>query len=249
MNNTIFLASALDAYDKDELGNRIPKHFGNYNNILNNLKKHIKKYDNFLIIASDEINTDLTDMYSIPIIESFKITLPFKKYDILDTRTINNTNELIENADLIYLSGGHVPTENDFFNKINLKSLIQKNTSAVIIGVSAGSMNSADIVYSIPELEGEAIDSNFQKHLSGLGFTNINILPHYNDFIDFTLDGKSLMNDIVIPDSYSNKIYAINDGSYFIIENNKAHLYGNAFIIENGNIKEIGKENESTKIL
>ena len=38
------LTSYLDLCDKDENGNRIAKNFGNKNNILDNIKKYVKKY-------------------------------------------------------------------------------------------------------------------------------------------------------------------------------------------------------------
>ena len=86
----------LDLYDKDENGNRIPHHFGNENGILDLLKINIKKYDNFLFVASVEDNPEATDMYAGVTIESFKITLPFKEYKVLDGRTMNDAKKLIE---------------------------------------------------------------------------------------------------------------------------------------------------------
>ena len=48
-------------------------------------------------------------------------------------------------TDLIILAGGHVPTQNRYFQEINLKSLL-KNYQGVILGISAGTMNSAETV-------------------------------------------------------------------------------------------------------
>lgn len=240
---TIFLTSCFDAYDKDINGNRIAKHFGNSNNILDNLKKHIKKYDNFLFVASEETNTTNTDLYAKAIFDSFNLTLPFKKYTILDIRTLDNIDELIKNADFIYLCGGHLPTQNSFFNKINLKEKLE-NLECVICGGSAGSMNCADVVYCPPEVEGESLDINFKKYLKGLSLTNINILPHFSDFRNYILDNKKYIDEIILPDSFNHKIYAINDGTYFIISNNIITLFGEAYLIENGNIIKINDDNE-----
>ena len=236
--NTIFLTSYLDFDDEN---------FGNKNNILDNFKKYIKKYDNFLYIASDETNTEITDYYADIAFKSFDMTLPFKNYQILDIRTETIKEELIKNADFIFLCGGHVPTQDKFFKNINLKELL-KNTDAVICGGSAGSMNCATNIYCPPELEGESIDPNFNKYFPGLGLTNINILPHFNDYQDLILDNKKYIEDIIIPDSYKTDIYAIDDGSYFIINNNKTILYGEAYLIKNGKIEMINKDNEIKKI-
>ena len=129
MSNIIILASTMDLYYKDENGNKIATNFGNKNEILNNLKKYVKKFDNFLFVASNETNTEATDIYANVTFESFEKTLPFKNYQILDIRTENEAIELIESADLVFLSGGHVPTQNKFFNKINLKELLKKEAN------------------------------------------------------------------------------------------------------------------------
>ena len=42
-------------------------------------------------------------------------------------------------------------------------------------------MNSADIVYSQPEEEGEAVDPAYQRFLTGLNLTKTNLLPHYQE--------------------------------------------------------------------
>ncbi len=236
------LTSHLDLHDKDENGNRIAKNFGNNNKILDNIKKYVKRYNNFLFVASDEFNNEITDMYANVTFESFEKTLPFKNYYILDSRTEKIAYELIQNADLIFLCGGHVPTQNKFFNNINLREKIKK-TSALIIGGSAGAMNMADLVYCPPELEGEAIDPKFNKIYKGLGLTNINIFPHYDEIKDDLVDGIHIINEIVIPDSYKYDIYAINNGSYILIDD-KNYLYGEAYLIKNGKIKKINDNNK-----
>ena len=48
----VILTSCLDFYKKDENGNKTVHHFGNINGILDCLKSRIKKYDNFLFVAS-----------------------------------------------------------------------------------------------------------------------------------------------------------------------------------------------------
>jgi len=95
-------------------------------------------------------------------------------------------------------------------------------------------MNCADIVYCPPEIEGEAVNPTFKRYLKGLGLTKTNILPHYQDFKDYILDGKRYMEEIVLPDSYKTKVIAINDGSYIVIKNGNEKIYGESYIIENG---------------
>ena len=236
------LTSYIDLYDKDSVGNRIAKNFGNDNKILHNIKKYVKKYDNFLFVASNEFDNEVTDVYANLTFESFNMTLPFKNYYILDSRTEDIADELIQKADLIFLCGGHVPTQNKFFSNIDLKEKI-KNADALIIGGSAGAMNMAGIVYCPPELEGEAVDSNFNRFYEGLGLTNINVFPHYDELKDDLVDGIHVINEIVIPDSFKYDIYAINNGSYILIDD-KNYLYGEAYLIKDGKIEKINENDE-----
>lgn len=236
------LTSYLDTYDKDENGNRIAKNFCNENHILDILKKYILNYDNFLFVASDEYNFEATDVYANVTFESFNLTLPFKNYKILDSRTEKDANKLIKDADLIFLCGGHLPTQNKFFNRINLKDKLRE-IDAFIIGGLAGAMNMAENVYSIPELEGESIDSNFKRSLVGLGLTDINILPHYDAFTDVILDGKKFVEEIVLPDTYKRAVYALNNGSYILVDG-KNYLYGEAYLLKDGRINKINNNDE-----
>ena len=234
----VILTSCLNLYEKDENGNRVPHHIGNENGVFDIIKNNVEKCDNFLFVASDETNFEMTDMYASVTFKSFDMSLPFKKYSILDGRTKSDAKKLVEEADFIYVCGGHVPTQNKFFQNINLREII-KNANALILGVSAGSMNSADVVYCAPELEGESIDPNFQRYLKGLGFTNTNIMPHYNDCKDEVLDGKEYMKEIVAPDSFKKEIILINDGTFIVCSDNKETVYGEAYILKDGVITQI----------
>ena len=236
----LFLTSSLDAYEKDENGVKHPHDFGNENGILDNFKKYIKKYDNFLFVASQTEDENKTGIYANIIFKSFEMTLPFKNYRVLDHRTKDQAQDLIKNADFIYLCGGHVPSQLALFEQLNLRELI-KNTNAVICGGSAGSMDSADIVYCPPELDGEAKDKNFKRYRQGLGITNINIYPHWNpDLIDQEfLDGQNIFKDIMLEDSKTKPFVAFDDGTYILEIDGKAKLFGKAYYFENGTYTEI----------
>lgn len=239
----VILTSSLNLYEKDENGVKKAQKFPNDNGIIDVFKRYIKKYDNFLFVASIENEPAITENYARLTFESFSKTLPFTNYKVLDGRSAHHAKDLIKNADFIFLCGGHLPTQNEFFNKIGLKELL-KETNALICGGSAGSMNCANVVYCPPELEGESLDKNFNRYLKGLGFTNINILPHYNDFDGFVLDGKDYVNEIIMPDTYKTDVLAINDGSFVLIDdiNNKSFLFGEAYLIKNGKIEKINDD-------
>ena len=93
-------------------------------------------------------------------------------------------------------------------------------------------MNCAGTVYAGPEFEGEAIDPLYERWITGLGLTNINIFPHFQSLKDDYLDGLRLIEDITYADSVEHEIIALNDGSYILIEDGNATLHGEAYRIK-----------------
>ncbi len=140
--------------------------------------------------------------------------------------------------DVILFGGGHVPTQNVFFRRIGLKEKLA-NFNGIIIGISAGTMNAAGRVYAQPELPGEATDPDYVRWLPGLGLTELNILPHYQMERDNWLDGQRLYEDITYPDSVGHRFLAIPDGSYVLVEDGRATLYGEGYLIADGQIQQI----------
>ena len=233
----IILTSYLDFYEKDEQGNKIAHNFGNENGILDCLKLNTKKCENFLFVGNGMEGAKSEQYFKIAC-ESFAMTMPFKNYNVLNNGTKDRAKELVENADFIFLCGGHLPTQNAFFNEIGLKELL-KNTNALIVGGSAGSMNYADMVYCPPELEEEVEDNNFNRYLKGLGLTNINILPHFEEYQQMVICGKRYIEDVIVPDSHKTDIIALNNGSFIVIKDNQSTIYGESYLIKDGKIKEI----------
>jgi dipeptidase E len=105
--------------------------------------------------------------------------LKANSFDICDYRN-EQIIEKVNRYDVILLTGGHVPTQNRFFKKIDLKEKLA-NFDGLIIAWSAGSMNCAETVYAQPELDGEGIDQEFQRFIPGLGLTKFMIIPHFQD--------------------------------------------------------------------
>lgn len=150
--------------------------------------------------------------------------------------------------DVIILGGGHVPTQNAFFQRIGLREAIT-GFEGIVIGISAGTMNSAMTVYVQPELPGEAIDPAFSRFIPGLGLTEIMVLPHYQMLREETLDGLRIIEDITLPDSVGRKIYLLVDGSYILVKNGTSRLFGEGYLAEDGSLRKICGERESILIL
>ena len=238
-----YLTSHIGGHIKKD-GERIPTKLFADNGLLVSLQKRWKDNSNVLIISADENAVERNDSIVNTFAKSFPMSgLSIDRIIICDKRNIEIMNEM-DDYDVIILSGGHVPTQNRFFEKIKLRNRID-NYDGIVIGISAGTMNSAEIVYAQPELEGESIDQNYQRFLHGLGITKLMVLPHYQNLKDDMLDGKRLFEDITYPDSYGRKFYALVDGSYLLIENGITTLFGEAYLIKDGNIKQICEKDKS----
>lgn len=197
-----------------------------------------------MIISADADDVELNDSIK----EIFAASFPMSGLSISQMYICDNRNDKlvaeIADYDVLILAGGHVPTQNKFFERIRLKEHIN-NFDGILIGISAGTMNCAEVVYAQPELEGESIDKKYERFLSGLGITNFMILPHYQDIKDDILDGQHLFEDITYPDSYGREFYALEDGSYFMVEDKETTLFGAAYLIKDGEIKQICEKSKS----
>ena len=201
-----------------------------------------------LAICSDPDDYERTDFFCRSVQEGFKVSgVVFADYQIIDRRNQDEAFDLIQRAGLIILMGGHVPTQNRFFAEIHLRELLN-SYDGVIVGISAGSMNSADVVYAQPELEGEAVSPDYQRFLPGLNLTKTMILPHYQKNKDDVVDGLRIYEEIACPDSMGRKFYVLPDGSYLYVHNGREELRGEAWLIENGVMHKISEEGDTVAL-
>lgn len=198
-----------------------------------------------LFVCSDPDSPELTDSFGQNIADAFaEAGMEFKEFAILDRRNDENAQALIWESDLVILSGGHVPTQNAYFLEIGLSALLE-NYQGVLMGISAGTMNCAWEVYMQPEEEGES-DPEFQRFAPGLGLTDTNVLPHYQQVKDYTLDGLRLFEDVTYADSVGRCFLALVDGSYIYNDGEGELLFGEAYTIEDGILEQISQENDIT---
>ena len=208
------------------------------NQFVYNLFSCLPKHPRCLFICAAPDDPSFTDRVSAEMATAFREAgMIFSKLMKLDRRNQQDAQLLIWQADLIILSGGHVPTQNAFFHEIGLRELLQ-NYQGVVLGISAGSMNAAARVYAQPEEPGESAQS-FRRFYPGLGITTVNILPHYQQVKDYTLDGRRLYEDVTFADSYSECFYVFVDGTYLLIEDGQTFLYGKAYCLQDGKMEQI----------
>ena len=227
----LFLTSNIGGIKKEN-GQKIPVEFYSKNQFLLNMKKSLKNNKKFVLIASNPFNFEQNDKFLEMDIEALKLSnLSFDECLILDNRNKTKVSEVLKDSSLIFLCGGNTYIQNQFFNEIDLKNYI-KDLDSTIVGISAGAINSADIVFNSPE---EDNDLSNPYILVGLGLTEFNIEPHFDIHNDNILQMKSILDA-----SYKRVIYGLPDGSYIV--GNK--VYGRCYKIYQGNIEIICNDNE-----
>ncbi len=247
----LFLTSSFVKYQP--MNEYVPNPLDESNHFGDNLRKYWVPNARFLIFASDPSDEALANHLTIEMQNAFSMAgcsiseIRCFNYQFIENYRLQNgcsskdaaneaLKEALQWADVFFLSGGHAPTENAFMKECGLKNLLHDNEffDGIFIGLSAGTINAADNVYLIPELPGESINPEFVRFTDGLGFTNINVVPHIEYEQTVTLDGQKLIDEIVATDSFGREIYLIPDGSYFIIRNGITEFFGEGMIMTNG---------------
>ena len=243
--NLIMTSSLGGASSVD--GIRVPSILIEANGLLDKIRTLWPDNARVLMICSAPSDYEKNDA----VIACFSKSLPmsglsFETLEMCDDRN-ESIAETIDQKNVIILIGGHVPTQNNFFEKIGLRERL-KGYKGLVIAWSAGSMNCADIVYAGPEFPGEAIDPEYQRWIPGLGLTDINIFPHFQSLREEILDGMRLIEDITFPDSMRHEIIAMNDGSYIVSDESGETIYGEAYRINNGVMEQICSDGGSVKL-
>lgn len=214
------------------------------NGFVDELQKALPGPCRALFICSDPDQPSRTYGFAYDMADSFEeVGILFTEVEVLERENQEQCGELIASAGVIFLCGGHVPTQNRFFQEIGLREKL-KDWDGVIVGVSAGSMNAAEVVYAQPEEPGEAVDPDYVRFLPGLGLTKAMILPHYQMEKDAILDGLRLYEDITYGDSMGRKFYILVDGSYILGRDGREELRGEAYLLENGVLTQLSREGQ-----
>lgn len=242
MKKLFFTSNTRHYHETD--GKKIPNKIDNTNGIVDQIKNLIDVNNSILYIASSPDDYEKVDNYASLIFNGLKLSgIHFSEYFILDNRTKNNASEYIKKANVIFLSGGDTYIQNEFFNQIHLKELLQ-NFEGIIIGQSAGSINMAEFVYNSPE-DGEISEPIY---FNGLGLSNINIEPHFVlDTTEFD-DMQMYQRKHLLEESKKRPIYALSDGSHILETDESIIVCGKSFLIKNGTITQICTDKQTFNI-
>jgi len=192
---------------------------------INCIKEHYHNNGSMLFIASDFGEHLKTDKYRQVFLNMFRENgITFNEVNTIDYRTSKEKAlEYVENAEVIWLSGGNTLKQIEHMKEYNLIPTLQKR-EGITIGMSAGSINMAkrvvlarDINDNIPEL---AI-------YEGIGIVDINVEPHLDSA------SEEHMKEVYEASQYTT-IYGLYDNSFIKIVDDNMDIYGTYFKYENG---------------
>ena len=171
------------------------------------------------------------------------------KTTYLKKKNIINNPDIVKNkineADIIYMSGGDTKKLVDIIKEYNIDKLIVDalNRGCVISGISAGAIAIAN--YGLSDYQILNNISNKYAFISGLNLININICPHANKK-ERIKDLKELLKDndndvLCLDNGTALKIDNNNIEIIYSIKTNQVKLLANTkeTIIDNSNIKKI----------
>ena len=239
----IFFASeSIESIRQNE--EKVGAKLSNINGFRKKLTDLLEDGKNFVFICNESQFVEHNEISARFIFDALNDSgLNFEKYTVLDNGNKDKAEEILQNADFVYLQGGTIFVQNQFLKEINFNQIMQ-NSNAVVMGKSAGAMNLQNQVYVYPETD-EEVDN--PKWVDGLGYSKYIIIPHFNleTGNEYCFGNFNLLKDYFIPDSMGNKFYALPNGSYIYYENNTYTLYGLAYTIENGEVVKINDNNKS----
>ncbi len=202
-----------------------------------------------LIIAAEPmdypLNDEMTDYYRTAVINS---GLSVACFNLCDARYPLLPEENLRHYDVIFLAGGHVPTQRRWLEKLELRRRLV-GFGGIVIGTSAGSMNAAHTVYAWPEREGESIDPDYELFFPGLGLAACNLLPHYQKVKNCGIDGKLYVQDIARSHSMGRRFLAVPDGSFVLAADGEETVFGEAYLVADGEITPFCTEGATRRFL
>lgn len=241
----VFLTSNLNHYEKRD-GVKVAKEIDNKNGLVDQLKSKLDGTKGILYVPADAGNKDKINEYSKILFDALKLSgIVFDNYYVVDDKSIvEEVRDRVLKSDLVFLSGGDTFTQMQYFEGIKLREILS-DYEGVIVGQSAGAINLAEDVYNSPECEK---DLNRPCYFKGLGKTYINIEPHFVlDTSNFDSD-EMLHRTAMLEESMRRNLYGIPDGSHIFDDSVEQVVYGECYLLRDGEVKKICGSGESVNV-
>lgn len=191
------------------------------------LKKLIVKRTKFAFVASEfEKRHEETDHYFQLFLNMFhEKGIKFEEEYVIDGRiSKEEAQKKVQEADVVWLSGGDTIAEYKYFLEYGLVQIIREHTG-IVIGMSAGSINlSKTAICTV------SCGHDKQEIYNALGCVNISVEPH------FVADKVSKE---VLELSRNYLIYGLCDGSIIVCQDGSTEFFGEIYRIEKRIVRHI----------
>ena len=143
----------------------------------------------------------------------------------LNYHNLNQFDELLNRADILYIGGGSCDDLIEFFKLNDLDKILYKhqNDNMIFAGSSAGAMLYCKVAMGDKYMFTDNFHNYNYKMVNTLGILNINICPHYQneDLIIYNDEVKKYkLNAFGIEEGCC---LVIDNSSYYVIKENKAN--------------------------
>ncbi len=190
-------------------------------------KKHLKTGMKFVFVASEFENIHKkTDWYCNHFLKMFlNCGIVFDSVNVIDSRMSKETaQDIIRNADVLWLAGGDTPTQFAYFESYGLIPCIKEH-KGVIIGISAGSINMAKTAVCTL-----TCGHNDLLIYEALGLVEFSVEPHFD---------KDNVTEELLMVSEKYPLFGLCDDSAIICEGDNTIYIGDVYLIDKGHVNKV----------
>ena len=191
-------------------------------NIAEVFQQLITNRNSFAFIASEfEKMHEETDRYFVYFLNMFHEQGIFfdNEYVVDASMTCEEAQKAVEEADVVWISGGDTSTEFKYLKRYGLDKVVKQH-QGVVIGLSAGAINLAETAICTISCQHDK-----QEIYEGLGCVNISVEPHFV---------RSQLSDEVINLSKNFIIYGLCDDAMIVCKDDTKYFFGEVYEIKDG---------------
>ena len=191
------------------------------------LRTYIKENNKFVFVASEfETIYEKTDWYCNYFLKMFSdCGITFESVKVIDARMSKETaQDMVRNADIVWLSGGDTPTQFKYLKSYGLIPCIREQ-KGVVIGMSAGSINMTKTAVCTL-----TCGHNELEIYRALGLVEFSVEPHFD---------KDNITDELLMLSKKYPLYGICDDGAIICTEDTTAFIGDVFLIDNGHLNRV----------
>lgn len=205
--------------------------FNNYfpENLCHMLQKDITDRKSIAMISSNP--TSYKDVGATERSWLDQAGIMFDDYHVIDYRSKkNDAQSTIQDASVIFLLGGDTVKQNDFLIEYDLTNSITQS-SAVVIGASAGAMNMSAKWLCSKNFGYEVEKSTVYD---GIGLDHFSVLSHFD-----LENNMALVKSELSPLLEEMTIYASNKDCALRVKGDNIDILGNVYFISNSKIRKL----------